>query len=77
MQTSSSGDLSWSSLALGAALMCAKICSPFGGSESTGMVNHMEKLFLCQLLRIRTRNGANNVISGVINLGHNVPLAAK
>lgn len=51
--------------------MCAKIYSPFGGSESIGVVNHMEKLFLCQLLRIRTRNGANNVISGVINLGHN------
>lgn len=70
-QTSSSGDLPWRSLALRTALMSAKICSAFGGRESPGIVNHMEKLFLCQVLRIRTRNGANVVISGVINPRHN------
>lgn len=51
--------------------MCAEIYSPFGGSESTARANPIEKLFLCRLLRTRTRNGANNLISGAINLRHN------
>lgn len=60
MQNSSSGGLSL-------VLVCAKIYSPFGGSESTGIVNHMEKPVLYQSPRIRTRSGANKAISGAFS----------
>lgn len=63
--------LSWHILSLRTTLMHAKISSLFSISESTEIVNHMEKLFLCQLLSIRSGNSENNGISAAINLRHN------